>query len=56
VPPADPGVDSAAELVVVAEMTAQALDAGYAGLRMFADGPTGRGIRCGGSGRCATST
>src|SRR4051812_34881970 len=38
VPAADPGVDSAAELVVVAEMTAQALDAGYAGLRMFADG------------------
>jgi hypothetical protein len=38
VPAADPAVDPAAELVVVAEMTAQALDAGYTGLRMFADG------------------
>jgi hypothetical protein len=38
VPAADPAVDPAAELVVLAEMTAQALDGGYAGLRMFADG------------------
>jgi MEDS: MEthanogen/methylotroph, DcmR Sensory domain len=38
VPAADPAVDPAAELVVLAEMTAQALDAGYTGLRMFADG------------------
>jgi hypothetical protein len=33
-----PAGDPAAELVVVAEMTAHALDAGYTGLRMFADG------------------
>jgi hypothetical protein len=38
VPAADPAVDPVAELVVVAEMTAQALDAGCTGLRMFADG------------------
>ena len=36
-PAADPS-DPDAELVVLAEMTAQALNGGYAGLRMFADG------------------
>lgn len=36
-PDSDPS-DPDAELVVLAEMTAQALNGGYAGLRMFADG------------------
>ena len=54
-PASDPSVPDA-ELVMLAEMTTQALDAGYAGLRMFVNGPAGRETRCGGRGRCATST
>jgi hypothetical protein len=54
-PASDPLTDPVDELIDLAAMTQDALDAGYTGLRMMANGPCGWSTRGGGTGSSGMS-
>ena len=54
-PASDPSTDPVDELIDLAAMTQDSLDAGYTGLRMMANGTFGWSTRGGGPGSSATS-